>query len=223
MKKVFLMMAVFYASITISQDVCRRIVGEFNAPTGENPVSGQVALVDSIGQLYVVLGDDFSTVAGPDLYIYLGIMNVAPTISGNTHVEVAALASNTGAQTYEVPSGVGINDYNYVLIHCNTFNAFWNGGELGELDCGSGVNDANFIKEHLSIYNTTASDVIISLRNTTEDIYVLSIYSLNGQLLYSSYQYTNSDVDISKVLNTGINLISISYRDKFYCTKIFKN
>ena len=69
---------------------------------------------------------DFASDNGPGLFIYL--TKSASSISGS--VELGAIASNKGAQTYAVPSTVGLNDYDFVLIYCKPFGVPFGVAEL---------------------------------------------------------------------------------------------
>ncbi|MBD79223.1 MAG: hypothetical protein CL840_09910 [Crocinitomicaceae bacterium] len=128
-------------TFSFSQNICKRKVSTFSPSSTSYTISGSATLTDSLGALYLSFSSTFSTNSGPDLYIYLSIRNQAPTVAGNTNIEVAKLSSFSGAQTYVVPSGVKIGDYDFVTIHCKRFNSFWDGGPLGTQSC---INIASY-------------------------------------------------------------------------------
>ena len=70
------------------------------------------------GGLEVVFDDDFLVTAGPRLAIYLSTTNMV----GPTSLELGPIESFSGAQTYSVPAGTQIGDYDWVIVHCVPFN-----------------------------------------------------------------------------------------------------
>lgn len=94
--------------------------GNFSGNGGYS-VSGTASLVKNGEALELSFGNDFKASNGPMLGIFLA-KNAAGSLQGSNSVKVANLTSNSGAQLYQVPSGIGINDYNYVVIYCIPFN-----------------------------------------------------------------------------------------------------
>ncbi len=70
------------------------------------------------GGLQLRFGDTFVSSNGPDLYVYL---SSASSVNAGS-LEVGALQSTRGAQTYVLPAGTAISDFDYVIIHCKPFN-----------------------------------------------------------------------------------------------------
>ncbi|MDZ4699297.1 MAG: DM13 domain-containing protein [Rhodothermales bacterium] len=70
------------------------------------------------GGLQLRFGDTFVSSNGPDLYVYL---SSASSVNAGS-LEVGALQSTRGAQTYVLPAGTTISDFDYVIIHCKPFN-----------------------------------------------------------------------------------------------------
>ena len=71
------------------------------------------------GGLVVQLGSDYISSAGPGLYVFLSRFG---GVSSSASLSLAPLRSTSGAQTYTVPTGVGLYEYDYVVIHCVPFN-----------------------------------------------------------------------------------------------------
>ncbi len=68
--------------------------------------------------LLLVLSNDFATTdALPGLYLYL----TNNTSSIANALEIGAVTQFSGSQQYEIPTGVGLNDYRYVLFYCKPF------------------------------------------------------------------------------------------------------
>lgn len=93
--------------------------GMFSGNMGYS-VTGTATLKQVGTSLSLDLESNFAASNGPQLGVYL-----ATTASGSLNtqnsVKLANLMSNTGMQTYSVPSGVGLNDYNFVVIYCIPF------------------------------------------------------------------------------------------------------
>lgn len=147
------------ANLSTSQVVCTRTVSDFGATSGDYLVQGTATLQDSAGIFTVILSSDFSTTDGPDLDLYLAISDTSPTNVNNTNVLIGAIASS-GAQVLNVPAGVGINDFDFVLIHCAQFDHFWDGGLLGGLQCTTLGIDEIIIDSEIRIYPNPTKNVI---------------------------------------------------------------
>lgn len=118
-----------------SQTICTRYAANFDVPFAGYVVNGSATLTDSLGTLYLTFSSDFSTSPGPDLYVYLTETGHAPTAPGNDDYEIALLISDTGAQSYTLPSSISIDDYDYVTIHCKQYNHLWNSALLATETC----------------------------------------------------------------------------------------
>ncbi len=82
-------------------------------------VSGSAELAElASGRLRLILGSDFISSDGPDVDVYLSQTN---TVTG-TSLSLGSIISSSGAQQYPVPSGVQLDDFDWVIIHCVAFN-----------------------------------------------------------------------------------------------------
>ncbi len=90
--------------------------GTFSGLSGYT-VSGSVTISAEGNGLKITFGSDFTAQSGPGLFVYLS--NNSNSVSGG--LELEPLKANSGQQSYTVP-GIGLNDYNYVLVHCKPFN-----------------------------------------------------------------------------------------------------
>ncbi len=93
------------------------LMGTFAGLNGYN-VEGSVFLENGPNGPVIRLGDDFQSSNGPGLYVYLS--NSANSVAGG--VEVGKLRKNAGADTYELPGGVGLTTYKVVIILCKPFS-----------------------------------------------------------------------------------------------------
>lgn len=89
--------------------------------SGGYTVSGTANLFQNGNNLELSFSDNFMASNGPMLGVFLA-KNASGTLSASNSLKVANLKSNSGAQSYQVPSGVGISDYNYVVVYCIPFN-----------------------------------------------------------------------------------------------------
>ena len=67
----------------------------------------------------------FSTVNGPDLFVYL-----ATDKSANDFVNVGRLQSSSGEQTYTIPEDIDLEKYSNVLVWCRAFGVLFGNAEL---------------------------------------------------------------------------------------------
>ncbi|MEM7107275.1 MAG: DM13 domain-containing protein [Bacteroidota bacterium] len=92
--------------------------GFFEDLNGYN-TSGGVSIAMVGENLEVHLAEDFSTSRGPGLYLYLS--NNRTMVNGG--VELGKLISTSGASSYTAPTGISIDDFDYVIIYCKPFGA----------------------------------------------------------------------------------------------------
>ncbi len=95
--------------------------------SGPYDVNGTVTInQDTDDSLVLEFGEDFSASSGPGLGVYLSTTNVVNSGS----LDLGRLQSNSGAQTYNIPGGVKINTYDWVIIHCVPFNVRFGSASL---------------------------------------------------------------------------------------------
>ncbi|MCK6690920.1 MAG: DM13 domain-containing protein [Thermoanaerobaculia bacterium] len=94
--------------------------GQFSGNSGYT-VSGTATLQQTGNELTLTLGSNFSSGNGPMLGVYLA-KNASGGLNTQNSLKLDNLKSNSGMQTYPVPAGVGLQDYDYVVIYCIPFN-----------------------------------------------------------------------------------------------------
>ncbi len=162
---------------------CSREVTSFDAAPGGYDISGTALLESQEGVIILSFDPAFSTLAGPDLHVYLAIHFESPATPGNTNVDLGVLTSNSGAQSFQVPSGVALSDYDYVLIHCKTFNHWWGGGLLGLINCVSAIEPVSD-EMSFSLYPNPANtqcSIQINAKNSLRSDTVLKIINNYGE------------------------------------------
>lgn len=149
---------------------CTREASSWVKPNGGYDITGTVTFRDSNGVKTLIFSSNFSTLSGPDIYIYLGSKNANPTNVDNDSYELAYMPSQSGAQEYDIPSSIDISDYDYVLIHCKQYNHFWGGGQLGSINgtCATSLDqliEGQIIISANKITNNTGKNLYYSLIN----------------------------------------------------------
>lgn len=87
--------------------------------TSSYRLEGSFSLSEVEGDLVLAIEDDYDTSDRlPGLYIYL--TNNPNTTSGA--LEIGEVTIFSGAHSYTLPSGTGLNDYSHVLYFCKPFN-----------------------------------------------------------------------------------------------------
>ena|SRR5688572_7976986 len=185
---------------------CTRPVPSFSAAPGGYTING-TALLESVNDVITLyFNENFGTQSGPDLHVYLAINFQAPSVPGNTNVDLGLLSSNSGAQSYSVPSGVSLEEYSYVLIHCLTFNHWWGGGLLGDIECSTATNSANNDLS-TSIYPNPSKGIIYFPE--FEPGTRIQIYNVSGNLIHSQNEIESRQVDLSQC-GAGIYFLKVS-------------
>ncbi len=160
-KKILFLCAFITLNTAFAQTICKRLVTTFDYSTSTGySIQGSAELKDSLGTLYLTFSSDFSTSSGPDLYVYLTETGAAPTAIGNDDYEIAPLISNSGAQSYTLPSTVALGDYEYVTIHCKQYNHLWNSGLLGPESCFTYPTYSNINVEECFSYTSPSGNSI---------------------------------------------------------------
>jgi Electron transfer DM13/Bacterial Ig-like domain (group 2) len=88
-------------------------------PGSGHDVRGAATLSEQPGgNLVLFLGDDFASAGGPDVEVFLSTTNTV----GSNSITLGNLRNFSGASSYDVPVGVQLSTYDWVIIHCVPFN-----------------------------------------------------------------------------------------------------
>lgn len=74
----------------------------------------------------IVRFEDFETINGPDLHIYL-----SADLEANDYVDLGQIKATKGNVNYDVPVGADTLKYNKVLVWCEPFEVLFSYAELG--------------------------------------------------------------------------------------------
>ena len=92
--------------------------------TTGHPASGTVRIVSAAGKNYVRY-ENFKTINGPDIYVYL-----SKDLKANDFVSLGKVRATEGNVNYEIPDTVNPADYPYVLTWCKTFGVLFNSARI---------------------------------------------------------------------------------------------
>ena len=87
-------------------------------------VSGKALLIEAEGKK-VLRFEDFETINGPDLRIYLATDREATDI-----IDLGEIKATKGDVNYDIPEGTDIGKYRYVLVWCRAFSVLFSYAEL---------------------------------------------------------------------------------------------
>lgn len=89
-----------------------------------HPASGFARIIGAEGK-YHLRYEDFKTINGPDLYVYL-----SKDPDAKEFVNLGRLRATEGNINYEIPAGVDPREYPYALIWCDAFSVLFNSAKL---------------------------------------------------------------------------------------------
>lgn len=97
-------------------------------------INGHWAIETKDDKLFVVFGEDFSTPRGPDVKVFLSRKRMED-IDKRESVDIEGLFLGEmtvfkGAQTYEIPSGTVLEDYESIVVHCKAYSVVWGGTNI---------------------------------------------------------------------------------------------
>ncbi len=92
-----------------------------------HPASGTARIVEADGKKYARY-ENFKTINGPDLYVY-----IAKDLDAKEFVNLGLVRATEGNINYEIPEGVDVLDYPYVLTWCKAFGVLFNYADLSKV------------------------------------------------------------------------------------------
>jgi len=92
--------------------------------TAGHPAQGTAIIVETEGKMYLRY-ENFKTLNGPDLYVYL-----AKTPDAKEFIDLGRLRATEGNVNYEIPNDVDPRDYPYALTWCKQFGVLFNTAKL---------------------------------------------------------------------------------------------
>lgn len=90
--------------------------------TAAKPTQGNVQVKSIDGKQYLELDANFATGNGPQVEVLLHRASVPESYDSSDYVSLGEIKSFQGAQWYEIPEGINVNDFKSVSIWCRDFN-----------------------------------------------------------------------------------------------------
>ena len=97
--------------------------GEFVASAHD--VEGEAKLIGLPNEKRILRFENFDTVNGPDLFIYL-----SADLEANDFINLGEIKGTKGNINYNIPEGTDIEKYNKVLVWCRAFSVLFSYAEL---------------------------------------------------------------------------------------------
>ena len=95
--------------------------------TAGHPGSGTARIINTEAGT-IIRYEDFKTINGPDLFIYL-----AKDLDAKDFVNLGELKATEGNVNYDVPGDIDVNDYKYAMVWCKQFGVLFNYADLTSL------------------------------------------------------------------------------------------
>lgn len=95
--------------------------------TTGHPASGSARIIMDNGMQYVRY-ENFKTINGPDLYVYL-----SKDLEAEDFVNLGEMKATEGNVNYAIPATANMTDYRYVLVWCKAFGVLFNYADLSAI------------------------------------------------------------------------------------------
>jgi len=111
--------------ISVAEQIqVQTFVGQFTDADFIHRTSGTATLVID-GDTRILEFENFETLNGPDLYVYL-----SSDKSDSDYINLGMLDKFKGKQTYEIKNSIDLKKYNNVLVWCKAFGVLFGSAEL---------------------------------------------------------------------------------------------
>jgi len=104
--------------------ISSRIIAQANFVPKAHDVKGKALLIEENNQ-YTLRFEDFETINGPDVNIYL-----ASDLNNKDIVDLGDIKATKGNVNYAIPAGTDLTKYNKVLVWCKAFAVLFSYAEL---------------------------------------------------------------------------------------------
>lgn len=93
--------------------------------TPGHPASGEVKIIKMANQPDIVRFENYAGTNGPDLFVYL-----AKDLEAKEFINLGRAKGNVGDINYEVPAGVNVSEYKYLMTWCKLFGVLFDYAEI---------------------------------------------------------------------------------------------
>jgi hypothetical protein len=111
--------------IVIESNIPMSLSGNFVDGDFFHKTSGSAKIEFSNEKTVLHLDENFTTVSGPDLFVYL-----ATDKHANDYINLGMIQKFSGMQSYEIPDDVDFEKYGEVLIWCKSFAVLFGNAPL---------------------------------------------------------------------------------------------
>ena len=94
------------------------------AGSAGHPATGTARIVRMTDKTFLRY-ENFKTINGPDLYVYL-----ATDLEAKDFVNLGTLKATEGNINYEIPANIDTKKYHYALVWCKTFGILFNSADV---------------------------------------------------------------------------------------------
>ena len=109
---------------TIVANKSKSLIASGNFVKSEKATTGKAKIVNMNGKRYLKFDEAFSTGNGPDVKVILHKSSAVPgNIQEGNYITLAPIQKFKGAQTYEIPENVNLDEFKSVGIWCEKVNA----------------------------------------------------------------------------------------------------
>ncbi len=222
MKKITIILIALLGITTITQAQCFRegTLAAVDDPE-DYPVEGTAFLrFETDGTKQVIFADDFATVQGIELRVFLS--TTERLNQGGTELQVTTEPLQddnggqdmndpiTGMKTFDVPDSVNLGDFSYIIIQCVQADVLWGRTTLGQnegADCATLAVENNAF-DTMSITPNPMRDQF-SIAGLTNQEAEIAIFDILGKRVYTQQQVTNQTIHIPS-LRAGMYIMTIS-------------
>jgi len=99
-----------------------QVIGTFG-----HSASGTVRIVSDGTDTYIRY-ENFKTINGPDIFIYL-----ANDLEAKDFVSLGRVKATEGNVNYKIPDDIKVSDYKYVMVWCKAFGVLFNYADISSL------------------------------------------------------------------------------------------
>ena len=100
------------------------VLAEASFVPGAHAVEGKALLIEQSGK-HILRFENFDTINGPDLHIYL-----ATGLGGKPYVDLGPIRATHGNVNYELDDSIDLSTYRTVLVWCQPFGVLFSSASL---------------------------------------------------------------------------------------------
>ena len=124
---------------------------------------------------------------------------------------IDGLNYSSGPMTFNLPSGVGINDYEHIVFVCVQFGRLhWGDGTFGN-SVMSSIHEIGSNKEQVNIYPNPSKDGVINIgfQQVQQDA-TIEVFNINGQMVWNEYSASIAQQYSVELEETGTYIVKIT-------------